>query len=69
MTLVNVSSTIATCDSYIDCRHRVSAKFSMFLYIIILATVADPGFLEGGFYYNVAREARAKFLEATPIFE
>ena len=27
-------------------------------------TVADPGFLEGGFYYIVARE----FLEATPTF-
>ena len=32
-------------------------------------SVADPGFLEGGFCYMVARKARAKFLEATPIFE
>ena len=29
--------------------------------------MADPGFLEGGFCYTVACEARAKFLEATPI--
>ncbi len=28
--------------------------------------VADAGFLEGGFRYTIAREARAKNLEATP---
>ena len=31
-------------------------------------TVADLGFLEGGFWYAVTREARAKLLEATPTF-
>ena len=31
-------------------------------------TVADAGFLEGGFCYTIAREARAKILEATPTF-
>ena len=31
------------------------------------SSVADPGFLEGGFCYNVARKARAKFWKPRPF--
>ena len=34
-----------------------------------IGPVADAGFLEGGFCYSIAREARTKFLEATPTFD
>ena len=36
---------------------------------MLMPTVADPGFLEGGFCYTVARVARAKFLKPRPFFE
>ena len=29
--------------------------------------VADLGFSEGGFYYSIARKARAKFLQSHPL--
>ena len=32
-------------------------------------SVADAGFLEGGFRYGIAREARAKFLKPRPAFD
>ena len=31
------------------------------------ASVADAGYLEGGFYYNYARKARAKISKPRPL--
>ena len=40
---------------------------NIIIILLVVYPVADPGFLEGGFCYTVAREARAKFWKPRPF--